>query len=281
MRTVAAWLALSAASIAQDTPHPTANACSQALHAAWLREVVDGDLAGAAREYAKIAANGDPLNVQRWVAIARLAELRRLGLPAPDIHAQNAPALVQAALDATRAPLANVAELLDRAAQSPEQLQTFTGESSRLPDLRPATPVALAWMRERLQNRGPGAGRGGRQPGGNPRNSRSYAADILFCELHGRTEQADSLRMVCFGDWKAPTIPNDIASALVKVRLHLDAWLAERDVTTGQQDLLRDLRDAIDKRAAADPAAALAFVARLPIYADRLLGNPQGTPSSR
>ena len=139
--------------------------------------------------------------------------------------------------------------------------------------------MALEWLRDQRLRGGPD--RRGRQPQGGLRNQRDYAADILACELHGRHEQADSLRIVCFGNWKQPRIPTDTATALVTVRLQLDSWLAERELTNAQQNLLRSLRDAIDKRAAADPAAALQFLARLPIYGDRLLGVQQGTPSSR
>ena len=48
---------------------------------------------------------------------------------------------------------------------------------------------------------------------------------------------------------------------------------------SGQRWTLTQLRDTVVDKATTDPAAALALVARLPIYAEKLLGLP--APVSR
>jgi hypothetical protein len=104
-----------------------------------------------------------------------------------------------------------------------------------------------------------------------------YAADILRVELQGNSRQADSLRKIYFADRRAPTWTDDKA-ALEGARANLAAWLLEESLTNWQRGALRGLRDELEKRAATDPTSALTFLARLPLYGDRLLdagGNQQ------
>ena len=276
---------------AQEAPRPrTLREASKAMHLAWLREVVDGDVRGAVRDYTTIAANDDANNLQRWIAVARLLELQRLGVAVPGASFEvAAPLPLRAALDAAKARLpVPVEELLRRATQAPEQvMQSVSSEIGRLPTLRPATTSAQEWVRERLRSRNfdrrprQGNGPGNRNRPDRARQERIYAADILQCELQGRQEQAASLSLLCFADWKTPALPKDPLDAIARVRTGIEAWIADKDASQAQQRLLRELREAFDQRAAADPSAALAFLARLPLYADRLLGAPSGAAASK
>ncbi len=282
---ISAILTLLATAQESATPR-TGRQASKAMHAAWLREVMDGDVAGAVQAYGAIAANDDANNPQRWIAVARLLELQRLGVTVPPTTLdKTAPAPLRPAFEAARQPLpVPVAELLRRTTQAPEQVrQTVSSESGRLPPLRPATADAQEWVRDRLRAPSGRPRPGG--PGGRNRTDRAgiarwQAADILQRELEGRQEQAESLRKYYFPEWRAPAVPTDAQGAIPKVHAGIEAWIADREVSLTQQNLLRSLREAFDQRAAIDPVAALTFVARMPLYADRLLGAPAGAASS-
>jgi hypothetical protein len=273
-RAAAAALALAGAVVAQGNA-PSADVVTR-LHEAWLREVLDLDTAGAAGDYEAIAADRSG-RIERWIAVARLAELQRLGLPAavPGAAAE-APAAVRAAL-ALVTPLP-VADLLRQAQANP-------ADPARLPDLRPATLATLAWVRnqsgpsqsERQRQR---AATGRPRPPQNrndaERIERTHASDIVLRELEGKHEQAASLRELYFPDWKPPAVADAAPEAIARARAAIDAWLKEPELGQQQQSLLGRLRADLDQRAAADAAAALAWLAQLPVYGDRLLAVPSG-----
>jgi hypothetical protein len=278
---IAALLLPLAALGAQTVPSP--HEASTALHAAWLRELMDLDVQGAVRDYEAIAKDTRPTHLERWVAAARLAELERTGIAvgyrAP---VADAPPALRAAFASLEIGLAH-AELLRRATGDPAQVLVAIGaEAGRLPNLRTITPVAQVWLRDQV---GPSVDDRWRQrlqvrnltnrarPDANRPSERWYAADILSVELQGRQEQAANLRTLYFTDWRPPTLPGDAAEGLATVRKNLESWLQEPDTSPQQQALLRQLREAIDQRAAADPASALTFVSRMPIYAERLFGT--------
>ena len=277
--------ALAAIGTAQDEKKPrTLREANQAMHSAWLLEVMDGDVPGAVRAYTAIAANDDPNNLQRWVAVARLLELKRLGVAVPEFDLDKVtPAPLRPALAAAKQPLpVPVEELIRRATQTPELVrQSVSSESERLPALRPATAAAQEWVRDRLRARiydGRPRPRtaGTRNLPDRARIERVQAADILQREIEDRQEQADSLRKFYFPEWRPPVVTIEATLAIARVRTGIDAWLVDKDASRTQQNLLRSLREAFDARAATDPAAALAFVLRMPLYADRLLGSPTG-----
>ncbi len=245
------------------------------LHDAWLREVLDLDIAGATAAYAKVAADHRPGNLDRWVATARLAEIQRLGVSIPmRADMRDAPPALREPLALMAQPLP-VAELLQRAMAEPAQLwKTIGTEAGRLPPLRPVTPVAEEWRREQIPSlRGVRrAQASNRFRTDSTRIDRSNATDILRAELEGRPSQAEALRQILFADWQRTAVPGDAKPYLEKVRANLDAMLREAELSITQRNLLSQLRDAVNEKAANDPAAALSLVTRLPFYAERLLG---------
>jgi len=266
-------LALAGALAAQNGAGAAADVATR-LHEAWLREVLDLDTAGAVGDYEAIAADRSG-RIERWIAVARLAELQRLGLPVANPGAAaEAPAAVRAAL-ALVTPLP-IAELLRQAQANP-------ADPTRVPDLRPATLATLSWVRNQS---GPSQSERQRQraASGRPRPpqnrndaeriDRVHASDVVLRELEGKTEQAAGLRELYFPDWKPPAVADDAPAALARAKVAVDAWLQEADLGQQQQALLGRLRAELDQRTAADPAAALAWLVRLPVYADRLLAAP-------
>lgn len=272
-RAAAAALALAGALAAQGANAAPADVATR-LHEAWLREVLDLDTAGAVSDYEAIAADRGG-RIERWIAVARLAELQRLGLPVANPGAAaEAPAAVRAAL-ALVTPLP-VADLLRQAQANP-------ADPARLPDLRPATLATMAWVRnqsgpsqsERQRQR---AATGRPRPPQNrndaERIERLHASDVVLRELEGKTEQAAGLRELYFPEWKPPAVADAAPEALARAKAAIDAWLKEPDLGQQQQSLLGRLRAELDQRGAADAAAALAWLGRLPVYAERLLAAP-------
>ena len=266
-------LALAGALAAQNGAGAPTDVATR-LHEAWLREVLDLDTAGAVGDYEAIAADRSG-RIERWIAVARLAELQRLGLPVANPGAAaEAPAAVRAAL-ALVTPLP-IAELL-------RQAQTNPADPTRVPDLRPATLATLTWVRNQS---GPSQSERQRQraASGRPRPpqnrndaeriDRVHASDVVLRELEGKTEQAAGLRELYFPDWKPPAVADAAPDALARAKVAIDAWLHEADLGQQQQALLGRLRAELDQRTVADPAAALAWLVRLPVYADRLLAAP-------
>lgn len=276
-RLLAALAAATAALPAQHGGEPPT------LHEAWLHEILDLDVAGAVAGYEQVAADDRPGHLERWVAVARVLELRRLGAttaPAPDL------AEAPPALRSTFAALATglpVAELLQRARAEPKLvLQAMGTDAGRLPPMRTAVPACESWLmgqigpslRDRWRQRMATLGARARGSEAGNASERIYAADILRAELQGRTAQADALRTLYFADWRPPAAAGDPLPHLTRIREQLAAMLAEPALPAPQAVILRELGDAIEQRAATSPAAALAFVLRLPIYAERLLSTP-------
>ncbi len=256
------------------------------LHSAWIKEVLDLDVAGAVADYQTIANDRRPANLERWIAVARLAELSRLGVPTgPRGPLDEAPAQVRTALQLL-VPLPDV---------GPSPTTTpATGapnaNTTRPIDLRPAVPVVQNWVRKLV---GPSLSARSLQrwQAANARpqvDSRAMeqarqaydAQEVLRSELEGRSEQAQSRRELLFRDWKPPVIKDDPTVALERVRTNLAAWLADPDLSAGRRERLVALRDEIQHRSATSAAAALDFVLRLPWIAERLLAEP-GTTSDR
>lgn len=252
---------------------------SARLHAAWLREVLDLDVRAAAADYAAIAQDQRSGRPERWVAVARLAELQRAGIPTPPVPAANdVPPPIRDAL-AAMTPLP-VAELLQRAAGDPATLlASLATEAGRLPALRPVTPEAQDWVRRQvgrsIDDRWQRILQLSRRRSEASRNSdRANADDILRFELQGRQEQAANYRSLHFRDWRPPEVGGEPSAVLQRVRGNLDAWLRDPGLGAGQSSLLQQLRASLEQRAAVDAQATVALVARLPLYAERLLAEP-------
>ena len=250
------------------------------LHDAWLFEVLDLDINKAVAAYQKVAADQRPGNLDRWVAVARLAELKRLGVDVRlQVDLKEVPEQLRTALENNSAPLP-VDDLLQRIQGNPaEVLQRIGADAGRVPTLHPITPLAEEWRLAQIPS-----SRALRQqnqtPGGLNRNSDwvnlGNAADIVRRELGGWRSQADARRAIFFPNWQPPKLTGDPRHHLEKFRANLEAWLHDPDQAQYRNLLrdLRDLRDAVNEKAATDPAAAVALIARLPIFAEKLLGVP-------
>lgn len=263
--------------LAAQTPAPPPPDTSTALHAAWLREVMDLDVLGASRDYATVHQRARANEPERWIAVARLAELQRMGLPVgPPAGLAEAPAPVRAAI--TSMPPLPADELLPPLSFDPADLMHSLG-AGRIPPLRPASATVLDWVRSQLGGSLDGRmrqqlpfGSRTRPDRDRARAERWYAADVLLRELEGRQQQAASLRRFYFSEWKPPPVEADPIAVLARVQTNFDAWLGEKDLTQQQQALLQQLREALRVRGAEDPAAAVQFLLRMPLYAERLAG---------
>ncbi|MBM4062982.1 MAG: hypothetical protein FJ265_18085 [Planctomycetes bacterium] len=271
LRAAACLLLLAAPGPAQGSG-PAPARVTTTLHQAWLVEVLDLDARRAADLYRDLARDRQSDNPERWIAIARLAELHRLGVtPAFAVEVAEVPQALRRPLAEAQEPIA-VANLLARAAGDPAELLLGLGtEAQGMPPLRPAVHEAETWLlgqvdpswRNRLRLRQ-----------GLERTRFSVllsATRILNAELEGRRAQADDTRALYFTQWRPPAVRGDDAANLARARTRLDALL--RDPATGgmTRNQLQRLRDALEKAAATDPAAAMALLLRLPTYAELLL----------
>lgn len=252
---------------AQPAARPLGQPASTAVHGAWLAEVLDLDVDAAVARYRAVVEQAPASRPERWLAVSRLAELHRMGIAAAAAgDFGKAPEEVRSAARALELPV-DAAHLLEPEALAP---------TARVPALHPATQAVQQWVRSQLAP-GPEDRLRLRREAVRLRSadaSRTYerwqAADILNVELRGRHEQARALRELYFEEWRPPRPSGDPAALVARVRANLQVWLDAEDTTATQRGLLRRLQDAIEQRAA-DPAAVLEFVARLPIYAERLL----------
>ena len=266
-----ALLALPPAALAQAAP---------TLHAAWLREVLDLDAAGAAAGYAAIAQDRQAPALEQLVAIARLCELRLHGvgavLPEQDLavvpeelrrhfreiqQVQQTPPVLALELAAGRG---------DRAA-----VQRFFADTE-VPQLR---PLVLAAVQAAVETSDPSTAERQRQqrsrfsPWSNDSArvlDRIRANDIVRAELDGRTANAADLRQRWFPAWRSQPWPADAAAAWTRVRQNLGEWQRELQLTTVEKEVLRRLETELAKAAAGEPRAALQLLDRMPIYAERL-----------
>ncbi|MGE3171102.1 MAG: hypothetical protein AB7O97_00665 [Planctomycetota bacterium] len=262
-------LAMAAGAAAQDH--------APSLHRAWLREVLDLDLKGAARGYARVADDAAAPTVERMVAGARLVELRRLGVDAPPPPELG---FVPEGLRAHFAPSPTAAadpvleRELELAAGARAPLRAFL-QATHLPPLR---PLVLAAAQTAAEEADPGRARARRTrtrylPWSNdPARvlDRIRANQIVQLELDGRRDDAAAERAITFASWRPAPWPADAGAAWQRVLANLDSWLRERELTAAEIELLRRLRAALTAAAQREPAAAFALIDRLPLYAERL-----------
>jgi hypothetical protein len=255
------------------------------LHQAWLAEVMDLDGRRAVELYTEVARDRQPENHERWLAVARLLELHRLGqTSAPALDPIEVPNALRGpfAAAATTNP-ANHAALEARAAAllggsaiepapAPGTPPPAPTEPPRLPVLRPVVHDAETWLlglsglswRDRLRQR---------QPQGFDRSQftdRYNALRVMTAELDGRRSQADEVRALYFTQWRPPALDGTPAVLLERVRRNLAAMQQERSQAS---PLLPRLAEALDRAANDDPLTALQLVQRLPLFAELLLAN--------
>lgn len=266
---------------ATQSPRPAARAPAT-LHQAWLTEIMDLDRPRAADLYREVAKDKSPDNLERWVAIARLAELHRLGVTtAPTVEAAEVPAAIRAPLAAANEPVATEALAADAARDPAALLQSLGTTAGRLPLLRPAVPAAETWLigqigpnwrdRSRLRPQN--------QVGRAPFIDRYNAVRTLVYELEGRRNEADIVRTLYFTQWRPPAVSNDVAKNLARAKANIEALVRERQMPGSQLTLLLRLGEALDKAAGQDPSAAQSLLLRLPYFAELLL--PENPPERR
>lgn len=250
-------------------------ATSTAVHEAWLKEVLDLDVRGAAQAYDKIRKTAPRKQPERWLAETRLAELSRLGVASPEPLSipNRAPAAVRKALQELAEPL------------PPGHLESLLLDPSavvKFPKLRPASRMTQTWVRNqvgptvierriRLMNSRNRNSRGGSSSSNNDWRTRWNAIDILRVELEGRRNQAAALRTIYFPSWEPIKVTGAPKENVRKITERLDSWIDEEGLSSQRRAILRDLRKGIETLAVDDPSAAVALVSRIPLYAERLL----------
>ncbi|MCA8949096.1 MAG: hypothetical protein KDE27_06325 [Planctomycetes bacterium] len=271
---LAALAALFVAAIpaaAQEVTSP-----STRLQRAWMLEVLDLDTAGASRLYGDIVANREPRNFARWVAAARLLELQRLDVVHGDrVDYSEAPPLLRPQLEEADASL-EIQPLIERlTSESAEATaRALATPEGQLPPLRPLVASAESWYEDQALPSRLDRIRQRRAAWDNdppPFSSRVFAQRVLRAELAGKREEADAKRSLYFTSWEPPAAADDPLVDLARIRRNVDELLLAREWTGDWRGMHQQLRDTIERIAAEDPKAAVAFVRRLPQYAERLL----------
>ena len=267
---VAAAVATIAADVAAQTGRAQAarqrHRSAAALHAAWLQENLDLDARGAIESYEALRTKAPKARPERWIAIARLAELGRLGAIQlePGTRPMQAPLAVQEAL-----------ETLGQAVPWRSVLSDPQAEVE-LPALRPATERILRWGRDQV---GPTVDqrwlmqmrtRDRSAQGDNRWRNRNAAFTLLDVELEGTTERADSLRRLMFAGWKPPVLDVDIDGAIERAAGRLREMI-DSERSSRYRTRLEALQRRFETLAAVKRKDALALLMRLPFLAEELL----------
>jgi hypothetical protein len=250
---------------------PSLGAPSRELGRAWLRELLDLDVAGAAVIYGNVSRDGLAAGSDRQIAAARGVELRRIGvgteLRPPDLSVVPE-ALRERLLHVLEQPTPQVfVDALQKASAGRSGLQEVATQPDLLPQLRPfVVPLAP-----------PGERRGPRRPvlrtddtAAPQQPDRALAMQVLRMELEQRTIDASQTRRQWFQRFKPEPWPEDPKPALAHARRNLEQWLQERDLQPEERDLLRRLATELAAKAAANPGAATQLLDRLPYVAERL-----------
>ena len=253
-----------------------------ALHKAWLQENLDLDSRGAIDSYEKLRTDAPKTRPERWIAIARLAELGRLGAihPEPGTTPMQAPLEVQEALEKLGQPV-------------PWRKVVATPKAPlELPPLRPATERIMRWSRDQI---GPTVDQRWimqmrtRDPSGRDDNrwrNRNAAFTLLDVELEGTMERAESLRRLMFVGWKPPSLDVGIEDAIDRARTRLRDMI-ENERSSRYRTRLEALQQRFEKLAARDLEEALALLMKLPFLAEELLSpkaqsdEPEGSEDTK
>lgn len=246
------------------------------LHAAWLQEVLDLDVAGAAAAYDRLAADKQAPLLDRLVATARIVELRQQGVgsdnAAPDLAI--VPEVVRTFFEDTAKPEPLFERELAAGHGDRAAVREFF-QHDHVPPLRrlvDATVIAAAELQD------PAAAERRHQrsrlwPFSNDPwrvLDRIRANEIVRAELDGDSEQAAMLRKREFPNWRPPATPADPAAAWTQASENLATWLRDRQLTPAERALLLRLQDELKREAATAPGKALSLLDRMPLYVERL-----------
>jgi len=268
-------LALCAA-VALSSPGVALAQTAVSLHAAWLQEVLDLDVAGAAAAYGRLASDRQAPLLDRLIATARIVELRQQGVgrdaPAPDLAI--VPDVLRQRFQQTEQPEPLFEQELEAGRGDRAAVRAFFVQND-VPQLRQlvfATVIAAAEQQD------PGAAERRQQRArfwpwsSDPARvlDRIRANEIVRAELDGNSEQAALLRKREFPSWRPPATPADPAAAWAQAADNLATWLRDRQLTQDERALLRRLQDELTRAAATAPTKALGLIDRMPLYAERL-----------
>jgi len=252
---------------AQGSQRRLRSRASKTLHKAWLSEKLDLNTKAAASTYDETIKKSTPNMPERWIAFVRLEELGRLGVlkPEPTSRPSQMPPAVQKALKTLDNPIPY------------ESVLANPLRETKLPALRPATPLIQEWARKQvepiLEERLLQDYRARQRERGTSTEwlLRRQAYDILQCELQGKRTQADQLRIYNFPDWKPPVVVGTPEAALEGAKKRLEKWIETEEVSW-RRSTLRELQKGIESEAKASARNAVQFLQRLPRYSERLLG---------
>ncbi|GAB4138976.1 MAG: hypothetical protein Fur0037_04970 [Planctomycetota bacterium] len=277
-------------------------AAAPRLHDAWLREILDLDVQAAASAYSRLSCDTTTPRGERWLATARLLELRRIGVGTtlPAARIEDVPAPLRPSFEKASTERPDLSELIEKAHHLDRGRDELLAEVDRLARgergpriLRPLVSDTISWLvsttpstrqaRRELWQKIQVAWRSGRQEqvvslwrqlrqlgSSRPRMfQRENALQILLRELDGRTSEAERLRRDYFPDWREPRLTNDAETLLSTVLERFPSLL--RDARPEEADALRRLEAEIEEAGEEDPAKGLRILQRLPFYAEWLL----------
>lgn len=280
----------------------TAAAQQPTLHDAWVRELLDADVKGAVAAYRNLAVAATVPDAQRQAAISRLVELQQCGAKVDGLAELRAklPQPLQQVLAAAPASIdldGWVATAREGADSLFDRLRA-TERGQQRPMVRPVFELAVRWIE---QQSGPGsrelrrrlleqlqrarlegdgrlymdARRQLRMLAPTEREERlselAFAQQVLRRELGDSPEGADQIRQLRFPDWRPPEVSGDPGLALARAQANLERMLAAGGNPMAERDTLIALQLRLQALSAVDPGSALAFLRRLPLFAEELL----------
>lgn len=249
-------------------------AATTAVHSAWLTEIIDLDRTKAIKEYDEIIKQSTKKQPEKWIAVARLQELGRLGVlpPEPLATPGQAPTEVRNALKLLSEPFPFAKVLQDPDA------------NTELPPVRPATPLVQDWVRDQI---GPTVEERFRRPRGRPRARvpgpewlRYYARDVMKLELEGNRTRANALRGLYFLDFKPMAVSGSREELYASAMKNLAKVIEEESWPRARNDLRefeKDIRTLVKNQSTPAFGAhrAIELIRRIPYYSEKLLALPK------
>jgi hypothetical protein len=251
-----------------------------AVHSAWLTEIIDLDRKTAIEEYNEIIEQSTKKQPEKWIAVARLQELSRLGVlrPEPLATPGQVPPEVRKALELLSDPFPFAKVLRD-----PEA-------NTELPPVRPATPLVQDWVRNQT---GPTVRERFRPSRGlstapviRPEWLRYYARDVMKLELEGNRTKANALRGLFFVEFKPMAVTGSRAELFATAMKRLAKLIEEESWPRARNDLRKyenDLRTLAKNEStpAAGAHLAIELIRRIPYYSTKLLASPEAAATKQ
>lgn len=286
---IAGALLLATTAAAQTAvPTPT-------LHDAWLQELLDCDSAGAAETYSRLSIDTQTPQIERWLATARLLELRRIGIGTTlaKARSEDVPPPLQPSFRQQAAEPEDVQGLRELASHPDGKLLETLKAGKHRGNIRPLLSAAIAWAidltpniqqnRRDLMSQLQIALRTGDRTRAEElwrrlrqlRSSRpgllqrENALQILLLELQDKPAEAERLRHDYFPDWLPPRLTNDPSTVLARALGQFDS--VRRDARPEEDEALRKLEQRMRLVSERSESEALHLLDHLPFYAEWLL----------